>query len=261
MTRCGWLVDETEYVGGAEFTQGEFRAACPKDVELVDCRPGDVVDDCDVYAIHNCVRYDLAELEPLAGRPIVKYWNDVGAWLQPGVREWLDAHARSVCCSQLQAEYMGLDGALCIPPPVDIARFAKAAVVDGERVGNVSVASWRNLGKAPQQAAAWGAENGGVQFFGEGQFAPSGARPVAYDDMPELLARFETFVFLPTVLEPFGRLVAEAYAAGCEVVTNGLVGARQWIERDPELHAVRSAAFDFWAALLTTEVAREGVAG
>jgi glycosyltransferase involved in cell wall biosynthesis len=131
-----------------------------------------------------------------------------------------------------------------------------AAVERGEdRAGNVCVASWRNLGKAPQQAAAWGAENGGVEFFGEGQFGPPGAVPVAYERMPELLARYETFVFLPTVLEPFGRLVAEAYAAGCEIVTNGLVGARQWIAQDPELHAVRTAAFDFWAALLSTEVA------
>ena len=66
--------------------------------------------------------------------------------------------------------------------------------------------------------------------------------------MPELLAKYERFVFLPMVLEPFGRTVVEAWAAGCAVVTNGLVGARYWIERDDG--AIESAASDFWELVL-----------
>jgi glycosyltransferase involved in cell wall biosynthesis len=59
-----------------------------------------------------------------------------------------------------------------------------------------------------------------------------------------LLASYKTFVFLPSVIEPFGRVVAEAYAAGCEIVTNNLVGARDWITEKPD--ALESAAEDFW---------------
>jgi glycosyltransferase involved in cell wall biosynthesis len=51
-------------------------------------------------------------------------------------------------------------------------------------------------------------------------------------------------VFLPSGLEPFCRTVAEAWAAGCEVVTNRLVGALHWIENEPE--KLESAAADFW---------------
>ena len=76
-------------------------------------------------------------------------------------------------------------------------------------------------------------KNGPVDFFGDGPFAPQGPRQVPYEAMPALLAQYETFVFLPTVIEPFGRLVAEAWAAGCEIVTNGQVGARWWIEDEP----------------------------
>jgi glycosyltransferase involved in cell wall biosynthesis len=72
---------------------------------------------------------------------------------------------------------------------------------------------------------------------------------VAQDDMPALLARYERFVFLPVVIEPFGRLVAEAWASGCEVVTNGLVGAGYWIAEDPE--AIETAAVDFWKVVLS----------
>jgi glycosyltransferase involved in cell wall biosynthesis len=66
--------------------------------------------------------------------------------------------------------------------------------------------------------------------------------------MPALLARYETFVFLPTVIEPFGRLVAEAWAAGCRIVTNDLVGAKYWIQNDPD--AIETAAEDFWKLVL-----------
>jgi hypothetical protein len=61
--------------------------------------------------------------------------------------------------------------------------------------------------------------------------------------MPAVLARYRTFVFLPTVIEPFARVVAEAWAAGCELVVNQLVGALYWIEQDPDAIANASAAY------------------
>jgi glycosyltransferase involved in cell wall biosynthesis len=112
----------------------------------------------------------------------------------------------------------------------------------------VSVASWRNHGKAPHRVADWAAENGPVRFFGDGIFAPPGSQGVPYQQMPELLASFERFVYLPNVIEPFGRLVAEAWAAGCELVINGNVGAAQWIQESPE--AIENAGEDFWGIVL-----------
>jgi glycosyltransferase involved in cell wall biosynthesis len=139
---------------------------------------------------------------------------------------------------------MGLE-AQCIPPAVDLGRFAEAAEhVNGSRAGAVSVGSWRNHGKAPHKAAEWGARNGGVEFYGAGPMSPPGCAEVPYDQMPALLASYETFVFLPTVLEPFGRLVAEAWAAGCRIVTNELVGAGYWLRENPE--AIETSASDFW---------------
>lgn len=243
--RIGWLADHGETIGGAEFTQAEFRDAAPDGVVVIDCRPGDIDSDCDRYVIQNCVHYTVTDLLQLEGKPVFKYWHDVGPWLKPGVREWLDTNATSICCSPLQAEYMGLDDAVLIPPPVDLQRFAEAAEhVNGNRRGSVCVGSWRNWGKAPHKVAEWGAENGGVEFFGGGPWAPPGSIEVAYDQMPGLLAGYERFVFLPKVLEPFGRVVAEAWAAGCELVVNGNVGAADWIRNYPD--AIETAAEDFW---------------
>lgn len=248
MTRVGWIADEASLLGGAELTQAEFRAAAPEGVEVIDCPPG-AIEDCDRYAIHNCVTYTADDLNLIGRCPTVKYWNDVGPHLHPGVRGWLDRHAQFVCCSPVQAEYMGLDDVAHIPPPVDMARFTRAAAeTNGDRAGAVCVASWRNFGKGHHRVAEWAATHGGVDFYGGGPLAPNGTQEVPYEAMPALLARYSQFVFLPTVIEPFGRLVAEAWAAGCEVVTNGLVGARYWLEEKPE--AIDSAAADFWAVML-----------
>jgi glycosyltransferase involved in cell wall biosynthesis len=244
--KVGWLVDEQLYVGGAELTQDEFRKAAPEAIEIVDCPKDGVVEGLDAYVIQNAVTYDLSDLEPLTGRvPVYKMWHDVGSWWDSDVRTWIDAHATPICCSPMQAEYMGLDRPHCVPPAVPLDRFyAAAASVNGDRRGAVSVGSWRNLGKGARSVVDWGAQNNGIDTYGSGPFAPPGSRQVAYAGMPKLLAKYRTFVFLPTVIEPFGRAVAEAWAAGCEIVTNGLVGARWWIENDWD--AVEHAGERFW---------------
>lgn len=249
MTRVGWLMDVPDLPGGAEYTQAEFRAGAPESVEIVDCPPGDVDPTCDRYVIHNCVQYTLNDFNWPGYRPVTKFWHDVGPWIVPEVREWLDTNATFVCCSPIQAEYMGID-AVCVPPPVDLDRFAEAAAtVNGNRRGAVSVGSWRNYGKAPHKVAEWGnANRTPVEFFGGGFLAPPGSQEVAQEHMPDLLASYQTFVFLPIVIEPFGRLVAEAWAAGCSIVTNELVGAGWWIRERPE--AIETAAEDFWKVVL-----------
>jgi glycosyltransferase involved in cell wall biosynthesis len=234
-------------LGGAELTQAEFRAAAPPGVEVVDCPPGGVVPGLDRYVIHNCVTYGEGDLERIDGEPVFKYWHDVGPHLQPEVRAWL-MRQQAVCCSPVQAQYMDLTAAAWIPPAVNLDLFSAAATTNGARNGACCVASWRNFGKAPHRALEWGEQNGGIDFYGGGQLAPRGAREIPYEGMPQLLASYKHFVFLPTVLEPFGRLVAEAWAAGCIVTTNGLVGARYWIDEEPG--RIGTAATDFWDLVL-----------
>ena len=157
--RVGWLADTGSYVGGAELTQAEFKAAAPNGVEIVDCPVGMIVPGLDRYVIHNNVLYTLDDMERING-PCVRYWHDVGPHLHPGVREWLNENASHVCCSPLQAEYMGLDAVRCIPPPVDLSRFEQAAAqVNGSRSGSVCVASWRNYGKGPHKVLGVGGQD------------------------------------------------------------------------------------------------------
>lgn len=244
--KVGWLVDEPTAPGGAELTQHEFRTAAPGTVEIIDCPAGSVDPTCDRYVLHNIVQYTLDDLKPLRGKQILKYHHDVGPWITPEVWKWLRRHAVHVCCSPIQADYLNLAARL-IPPAVDLTRFERAAEhVNGDRSGVVSVGSWRNFGKAPHKAAEYA--GGNIDFFGGGPLAPAGSSEVSYDAMPALLASYQTFVYLPSVIEPFGRVVAEAYAAGCEIVTNSLVGARYWITENPD--AIQTAGEDFWELVL-----------
>lgn len=233
--KVGWLADDPGYVGGAELTQAEFRRAAPEGVEIIDCPPGAVLGGLDAYVIHNHTTYSLADIP--VGR-CIRYHHDL--------RLQLDFDATHIFCSPLQRAEKNMKGEV-IPPPLSLIRYRDAAESASQRAGAVCVGSWVNPAKAPERVAEWAADNGGVTFYGSGPFAPPGSIAVPYEQMPEVLARYKTFVFLPTVIEPFGRAVVEAWAAGCEIVTNALVGARHFIENDPA--ALDTAAADFWAVV------------
>jgi hypothetical protein len=252
--KVGWLQDDHGYIGGAEMTAAEFRAAAPGDVEIVDCPPqANAIDyDCDAYVVHNAVQYSTDELAPLAGKPVTKYAHDVFPFSPWGSREWLRENARWVFCSPAQKERMGLEG-VCIPPPLDI-RANRTQRRNGKREGIVSLSQWRNPGKGGALLAEWAEGYGPVDVFGPGPFIPQGpginyCGEVAQEDVPELLAGYETFVFLPFDFEPFCRTVAEAHFAGCQVITNDLIGARYWLEENPD--GLLNASENFWSVVLS----------
>lgn len=257
--RVAWLADRSNTdgtgPGGAEFTQAEFAQAAPKDVEVVYVARDRLEDaeGCDVACVFNVALYGPETVEALKGKRLVRYWNDVCPHGSAKLTRWLLTNSTNVFCSPLHHERFpwrngnSLEYRL-IPPPVNLEPFRQAASAADGRSGAVSVAPWRGWGKTPELVQEWAAQNGGCDFYGGGQMAPPGSAPVPYNQMPELLARYDRFVYLPTMLEPFCRLVVEAWAAGCRVVTNELVGARWWIENDPA--ALETAATDFWGVVL-----------
>lgn len=246
----GWLADPSDTVGGAELSQQEFRDTAPQGVTVLDCPPDEVWPEVDAYVVHNCVTYPAATIDRFAGRPVVKFCHDVWPHGNPTLKDWLTGHAHLMFCSPLQRDHMGLTGT-CVPPAVNLQAFRDQAQT--RRHGNVWVGNMLNHGKGLRLASEWAAANGEVHFYGAGPLRPSGPNvvdcgPVAYDELPSLLGTAERLVFLPLALEPFGRVVAEAWAAGCKVTTNKLVGAAWWIENHPD--ELDTAADRFWARAL-----------
>lgn len=254
--RIGWLADEHDQPGGAELTQAEFRSAAPEGVEIVDCPPGGVVEGLDTYVLHNIVSYSYSDYRITLGHRRVKYVHDLWPHGDPEIRTHLLATATLIFCSPIQGDKFG-GTTDPIPPALDLNAFrpTRQQRRHGERKGTCCVGAFMNPGKGGHLLAEWAAKNEPVDVWGWGPCLPRGAGvslkgPVDRAELPSLLASYERFVFLPTAIEPFGRAVVEAWAAGCEIVTNNLVGARYYLEEAQE--KLDSAAEDFWDIVLAT---------
>lgn len=243
--KVAWLQDDCGYIGGAELTASEFKAAAPDDVEIAEMAPGEVQPDFPVYVVNNHYWYTDADLANLTGRTI-RYHHDVRPMrVKPDL---------SIFCSPLQRHYMGLDGE-CVPPPVDLASFKPPRQSRKRREGTCSIAQWRNPGKGAHLIEEWAAENETVvHTYGPGPFEPQGPYinylgPLAPEKVAQTLWKHEAFIFTPIDVEPFCRTVAEAHYSGCCVITNELIGARHYLEQDPE--ALATATDRFWELVLS----------
>lgn len=230
-------MDNPGYLGGAELTMAEFWAAAPEGVEVVECRPGEVIPDMDRYVVGNCMTY------PELPANAIRYHHDINR--APADRD----DAKHIFVSPLQRRSMlGYQtGGHLIPPAIDLERFkppgswAHSTPVAG-RKGAVCVGRMA-YGKGLELLAEYEEPvdvYSSVPFRSEGNARYQGIAK----DVPGILSRYERFVFLPTALEPFGRAVVEAWAAGLELVVNKNVGSRYWIEEQPE--RLRTASEDFW---------------
>ena len=248
--RLGWLTDPVGYVGGAELTQQEFRAAAPEGVEIIDCPPGAVEVGLDGYVANNVVHYTAEDIVQTDGA-LIWYHHDLSPWIRSEVREWLDVRATHIYCSPAQRDRYGTSGP-CIPPALDLDRYRPTRQAKRNREGAVSIAQWRNPGKGAQRIVEWAAENEPIDVYGPGDFIPAGdgidyRGELAADGVASVLLNYATFVFLPTELEPFCRTVAEAWASGCRLVVNRQIGALWWITEAPE--KLQTAAENFWEAV------------
>lgn len=255
--RIGWLADVPPgYRGGAEMASDELIATAPEWATIVPMEIGGVMDGVDAYVIQNCTSYDPDIIALLEQRPVIKVIHDTWPHGNQRLKAWILEHAALlVCSSPLQREH--LQGIVStpvryIPNPLDLLRFERAAKQSTKRSGAV----WLNRlypGKGIDRAISWAKTNDvPLDVYGYGptqRYIGSPARycgPVSYDDVPGVLAQYDTYVFLPDNVEPFARGVVEAWAAGCELVVNGNIGALWWIENDPG--ALFHGVARFWQA-------------
>ena len=86
--RVAWLADKHDAYGGAELTEGEFRATAPQGVEVLEVAPGETP-DADIAVVHNCVNYPAETVRYLQGKRVVRYHHDLAKHDDPALREWL----------------------------------------------------------------------------------------------------------------------------------------------------------------------------
>jgi glycosyltransferase involved in cell wall biosynthesis len=245
--KVGWLVDESEYVGGAELTMREFKDAAPEGTEFTNENP-------DVWVVGNCVTFGADWIGKLDA-PVVRYIHDAYPHGDPHLRAWLLENALCVFTSPLHRKSFRWNAERweIVPPPVDTTRFREAKADRSPEAVHVGHFYW--AGKGGHLLYEW-AENNQTRLnvFGTGPLMPPPSEYVIhrggleYEQVPEVLASYETFVHLPTGVEPFGRAVVEARAAGCKVVANRNVGALYYLQEAPA--KLETAAQDFWSLVI-----------
>lgn len=260
--RVAWIADEHAPPGGAELTQAEFKAVAPDGVRVLPAFDGKgALDQADVVVVHNCVGFDRRIIPLLEGKPVVKYIHDQWPHGDPVLRGWLLHNAHLIFTGRLHhdcfpwttpATGKGLTRAM-IPPAVNLDAYRQAA--RDRTAPRLDAACWighhTNPGKGIDLAVEWAHRNNTrLDVYGDGPLAPqptSLVRPLPAihpDLVANTLASYQTHVLLPTAIEPFGRVTVEAWAAGCEVVYNRMVGASEYLEGNQA--ALETAGQDFW---------------
>lgn len=255
--KIGWLGDRI-ITGGTEMSCDDFKAAAPDWVsEIVDCpaskRPPP---DIDAFIAESCVTYREQWTDELWDKPVICRISDQWPFGSTIFKRWLLDNARLLTFnSPIHRErfHYEIKAPWClVPAPVDMERFRQAA--QEERSGNVCVGRVEPA-KGTHMAIDWALRTGEpLRLYGKEQSGyilwselPERIRymgELAYAEVPQILGSAQRFVFFPIGPESFGRTVAEASAAGCELVVDGDIGALWWLEHKPE--AIEKAAQIFW---------------
>jgi len=264
MITLGFLHDYrlSEYLGGAQLNVEALVAAAPAGIEVVRCYPGSMK-LCDAYVLHNVKRFGQAELRMAMSQPYVKvendYWDTPQGWQKDWIGPVMNGAQAVIFLSPLHREAFLRQHPGCrpkktylVPSPMDPADFIAKVKKPGSVVW---LGEWQPH-KGIEAACRWAAENGQVTFFGWGPMRPSGPNVnclgrLPYEMVPDVLARYERFLFLPEWIEPFGRTVAEAVLSGCELVCNDRIGALSWgwETREEWAKGVGTAAERFWEVI------------
>lgn len=261
--KIGWIADELlSKFGGAEYSSSELVRGAPEWADITICRPDSVPSGLDAYVILNCVQYD-ADIIPAigtGGSKIVKSVRDQWPDGDDDLRDWLLSNADLTVFNSLPHYKWFMHPVktkvAILPPPMDLRPFREAAANAGPRSGVAWIgAMHRNKGILE---SVWWARNNEtvVYFYGTGTSVPRQEKyvhvmgPLDYADVPGVMARHETFLYTPRVMDGFARTVAEAWAAGMKLETRGVIGAEWWIEEQPE--SLDRGLEMFWSVVAAT---------
>ena len=257
--RIGWMHDFSleQRPGGAQLTNEGVIQAAPEWAEVVRCYPG-AMKEADAYILNNVKFFSKDELaRGWASKYIVyehDHWDTPQEWQRDWIGPIMNAAEAVIFLSPLHAsafkarhqvtprqEYL-------VPSVIDVTQFAPGP----DPHGTIWLGEWHRH-KGIGAACRWAAKNGPVDFYGWGPCPPQGRNitqcgPLAYEDVPATLARYERFLFLPEWTEPFGRTVAEAALSVREMVCNERVGALSWgwQTREEWVEGLQGAAHRFW---------------
>ena len=260
--KIGWLQSDVGIKGGAEMSCGALMANAPEWVAGYVCPPNKRPPrDLDAFVIQNSTTYTQRWVEELSLKPVIRHIRDPWYAGDAVLRRWiLDHAALLIFSSPTQVEAFAYPfnvPHVTIPVPVDLEPFRRAARPPDEREGTVFVGR-ADVYKGAHRVVDWALRTGeALTVIGDNRYMEFGDLPariqflgnVDYGRMPELLGGAKRYLALPEWPEAFGRSVAEAWAAGCELLIDGRVGAQWWIDNEPERIGFDGPIAEFWDAV------------
>ena len=179
-------------------------------------------------------------VDALAGKPALRYWHDLARPGGPATRRscrWAPEHATSVFTSPLHRDRFPhrVAGEPHADPARDRPRALRRAGARKRRAAPAGSARRSTPARACCRPSSGPRRTSRSTSGASRRRSPESARirakgPSRPTHVPTILRLYRRFVFLPTTVEPFGRAVVEAWAAGCELIVNRNVGALHWLE-------------------------------
>ena len=261
MVKIGWLKDNPGFIGGAEVSWSILMQNAPNWVKLIYCPPNKRPPDVDLFIVQNNVQYDKRWIEELSLKPVIKQIRDPWAVGDSVLRRWLlDNSELLIFNSQPHIDYFGFNFTrpfAIIPPPIDLATYQEAALPVNEREGNIFVGRVGPT-KGAHLAIDWALQTGErLDLYGQNFGHSYGALPdniqfhgfVHHARMPYIMGKAKRLLLFPMWIESFGRVVAEAWAAGCGLLVEPIerVGAMWWIEQQQD--DIGNGVAMFWDAV------------
>lgn len=223
------------WIGGAEMIQELMRSKAPETVEIVPVDTRGSLDDA-----FGCDRIVVAGPElipPLRQKRLVEAGAKV--WLMsppaPAYRYLLRSSEVAWASDGLR-RYGGFSGGIVCPGWWDTSQVPEAA----EREIDVLWAHRDHPLKGEDAVRAWCEANGRTLTVVKN-------RPRV--EVLEAMSKARTFVHLPYVFDPCPTAVIEAEIAGCEIVTNELVGRTPVRGREANIAYIESLPDLFWSWL------------
>jgi len=232
--KVGWLVDFGAPVAGMVLQVRAYEAAKPKGIELVKCKPNRrPPSDIDAYILHGDL-YPREWIEIFEQKPLMAHRH--GGWFAGDTifRRWVLDNADLVTFNSpkqrelfkypVQAKWA------YIPTPIDIDKFREAADKVEERTGTIYLGLLAPV-KGIAHTIDWGlCYNHPIDFYGKALY-PSFIKaivppcvykgPVPYEQIPDLLAQYENYIFMPYDGDLYSRTTIEAWASGCTMILDG----------------------------------------
>ena len=253
-------------LGGAQVAMQLFEQAAPKDVELVQCRPGNLDRSCDAYITGLVKFFSDEELNWLcfeAPQPQVRYSFD---WWEPDEPQhrWskpITERADMVIFPSplLLKVFNGRRGIdidpkkfFVLPPPLDLELF-RVPRAKGDSVERRGAAYWgevhplkgidvdirwaNNQYRYANKGKKYVEELDYFDIFGPqswnltlGRWARYQGAPATQEELFDKVCGKEWFIHFPRHMDGMPMAILEAQLLGLKTITSGVLGIESWYE-------------------------------